>query len=272
MQLYQKGLLNINDTIAKYIPDYPYGEKISIHHLLNNSSGIPCYTSLPGVLEKKMLFFSLEKLVETFKNEPLKFTPGKKYDYSNSGYILLTHIIEKVSEKSYATYLNENIFQKLGMINSGYDDHETILRYRASGYFIVDKKLSNADYIDTSIASGAGALFSTVEDLYLWDQALYTEKLIRKDLLDKIFNSSIKIPKEDRHYDTQENRHYGYGWVTSNLFGRRCIWHGGNFFGYRSYIGRYTDDNACIIVLSNFGFSPVEKIAADLATILFEEH
>ncbi len=269
MQLSQKGLLDVNDPIANYIPDYPNGEKITIHHLLTNSSGIPNYTELPEAEEKQSLYFSLEKLIEVFKNKPLEFTPGEKYNYSNSGYILLTYIIEKVSGKSYEEYLQENILKPLGMENSGYAHHENVLKNRASGYSMKDETFINADYIDPSCASGAGALFSTVEDLYLWDRALYTEKLISKEYLNKIFTSKIKIPKENRHYDAQEDRHYAYGWLMSTLLNHACASHGGVFPGFHSYIERCVDKDLCIIVLSNFDFAPVEKISTDLAAIVF---
>src|SRR3990172_579170 len=119
IQLQEKGLLIFNDPLSKFIPDYPRGNEITLLHLLNHTSGIFNYNESKELQEKMKYPISLERLVESFKNTPLEFTPGEKYQYSNSNYVLLTYIIEKVSGKSYETYLQENIFQPLGMNNSG---------------------------------------------------------------------------------------------------------------------------------------------------------
>lgn len=260
IQLWQKGLLNVNDPIIKYIPDYPKGNEITITHLLNHKSGIPDYTGFEELWEKMGMPITLEQLIESFKNKPLEFTPGEKYKYSNSNYALLTYIIEKVSGKPYETYLQENIFQPLAMNDSGYDHNATILKKRAAGYRVNDKAIANAMHSDMSWPSGAGGLYSTVEDLYKWDRALYTDKLVPKDTLDSIFGSLVKDPKRDD---------YAYGWVLDDWHGHTLMWHNGRISGFRSYIARYINDDVCIIVLSNYDFSPVEKIATDLARILF---
>jgi len=257
MQLQEKGLLNVNAPIKKYIIDYPNGEKITIHHLLTHTSGIPNFTSIPDYRETMMLLSPVEKTIERFKDKPLEFTPGEKYKYSNSGYILLGCIIEKVSKKSYEEYTKENIFQPLNMANTGYDHHSPILKHRASGYSLSGDGLINAPYIDMSIPHGAGALYSTVEDLYIWDRALYTEKLVSKSSLDNIF--------------TPFKENYGYGWQITESFNHKHISHGGGINGFSTYISRYVDDDVCIIVLSNFERSSTQKISKDLAAIVFGE-
>jgi len=255
MQLQEKGLLNVNDPIKKYIPDYPDGEKITIRHLLTHTSGIPSFTSFPNYRETMMLLSPVEMTIERFKDKSLEFMPGEKYKYSNSGYILLGYIVEKVSKKSYEEYLKENIFHPLNMTNTGYDHHSPILKHRASGYSLNGDGFINAPYIDMSIPHGAGALYSTVEDLYIWDKALYTEKLVSKSSLDKIF--------------TPYRENYGYGWQITESFNRKHISHGGGINGFRTYISRYVDDDVCIIVLSNFEHSPTQKISKDLSAIVF---
>ena len=257
MQLEEKGLLNVNDPISKYLPDYPNGEKITIHHLLTHTSGIPNFTSFPEYRETMILPSPVEKIIERFKYKPLEFTPGEKFSYSNSGYILLGYIIEKISGKSYEDYLRENIFQPLNMMNTGYDHHRPLIKHRASGYVLGINGLVNADYIDMSVPYASGGLYSTVEDLYLWDKALYTEKLVSKSSLDKMFTPF----KED----------YGYGWFIIKQFNRKLITHGGIINGFYGYISRYVDDEVCIIVLSNIENSPVDKISIDLAAIVFGE-
>ena len=257
MQLQEKGLLNVSDFIKKYISEYPHGEKITIHHLLTHTSGTPNFTDFPEYRKTMMLPSPVEKTIERFKDKPLEFNPGEKYKYSNSGYILLGYIIEKASGKSYEEFLGENIFTPLNMMNSGYGHTKPVLRNRAAGYSRGKDGLVNASYIDMSIPHGAGALYSTVEDLYLWDRALYTEKLLNKSSLDKIF--------------TPFKEKYGYGWGITNLFNRKRISHGGGINGFTTNISRYVDDDACIIVLSNFDHSPTSKISRDLAAILFGE-
>jgi CubicO group peptidase (beta-lactamase class C family) len=258
VQLQEQGLLNIRETISKYLPNYPEtGKNITIHHLLTHTSGIPNYTSFPDYLETMMLPSPVEKTIAKFKDLPLEFQPGEKFSYSNSGYTLLTYILEKVTGKSYETYLQEHIFHPLGMQNTGYDRHSLILKNRAAGYTADSNGLQNAMYIDLSVISGAGGLYSTVEDLYLWDRALYTEKLVSQSSLDRIF--------------TADKNEYGYGWVVSTAFNRKQVWHNGGINGFRTSIMRFIDDGVCAIVLSNNDTVPVEIICQDLAAIVFGE-
>ncbi|MFH7028713.1 MAG: serine hydrolase domain-containing protein [Heteroscytonema crispum UTEX LB 1556] len=226
VQLQEKGLLNVNDPIIKYIPDYPpeTGKQITIHHLLTHTSGIPNFTGFPDYLETMMLPSPVEKTIARFKDKPLEFQPGEKFNYSNSGYILLGYIVEKVSGKTYETYLHENIFQPIGMKNTGYDHHSTILKNRASGYSLGNDGLINTAYIDMSMPYAAGALYSTVEDLYLWDRALYTEKLVSKTSLNKMFTPF----KED----------YGYGWFITKAFNHNLVTHNGRINGFSTNIHR----------------------------------
>ncbi len=257
MQLQEKGLLSVDDSLKKYIPDYPDGDKITIHHLLTHTSGIPNFTSFPEYTKTMMLASPVEETIERFKNKKLEFIPGEKFSYSNSGYILLGYIIEKVSQKSYEAYLKENILQPLDLENTGYGHNEPILDSRAAGYSWDKDQLVNASYIDMSIPHAAGALYSTVEDLYLWDRALYTEKLIGKTSLEKMFTPF----KDD----------YGYGWAIGKLFKHKRISHSGGINGFTTNISRYPDDDVCIIVLSNFDHSSTAKISQDLAAIVFGE-
>ena len=257
MQLQERGLLDVNDPIIKYIPDYPNGEKITIHHLLTHTSGIPNLTDFPDFLETVTLPSPAEKTIERFKNKPLNFEPGTEFSYSNSGYVLLGYLIEKISGKSYEDFLKENIFQPLNMANTGYDRTSTILKNRAAGYTISTDGLANADYIDMSLPLGGGCLYSTVEDLYLWDRALYTDKLVSKPILEKIFTPF----KED----------YAYGWFVSELFKHKRIDHSGGIQGFSCNISRYPNDDLCIVALSNYEHAVIGKIAKDLTAIAFGE-
>jgi CubicO group peptidase (beta-lactamase class C family) len=258
MQLQEKGMLNVDNPVIKYIPDYPEtGNKITIQHLLTHTSGIPSFTSFPDYVKTMMIPSPVEKIVERFKDKPLEFEPGEKFSYSNSGYVLLGYIIEKVAGTSYEKYIQENIFQPLNMKDTGYDHHTALLKHRAAGYDLTDDGPVNADYIDMTIPHAAGALYSTVKDLYIWDRALYTEKLVSRNSLDKIF--------------TPFKNNYGYGWGITTLFNCKCTRHGGGINGFRTDIIRFVDDDACVIVLSNIDSAPVNRIGSDLAAILFGE-
>lgn len=189
MQLFEKGQLNLDDTLDKYIPDYPKGDKVTIHHLLTHTSGIFNYTNIEGPIENTIRKkHSLETLINEFKYAPYDFEPGEKYSYSNSGYVLLGYIIKKVSNKSYEEYLQENVFNKLLMVDTGYDDYYKIIKNRASGYDLKgeEKRMVNCEFIDMSIPHAAGALYSTVEELYIWNKALIGGKIISEELLKKI--------------------------------------------------------------------------------------
>lgn len=257
MQLEEKGKLSVDDPLAKYIPDYPNGNKITIHHLLTHTSGVPSFTGFPEYKEIQVQPLSAEEIIALFKDKPLEFEPGTKYAYSNSGYILLGFILEKVSGKPYDLLLKENIFEPLGMNDSGYDWNHLILKNRASGYAINNEELINDTYIDMHIPHAAGALYSTVEDLYNWDRALYTERLVSRDSLDKMFTPFLE--------------NYAYGWGVGELFGRKRISHGGGINGFVTNISRFPDDDACIVVLANLTSSRIGQISRDLAAILFGE-
>lgn len=253
MQLQERGLLSVNDPLSKYIPDYPNGKKITLHHLLTHTSGIPDYINDDETFaDIYKLYHSVDQIVDRFKNKPLEFQPGTKYDYSNSGYVLLCYIIEKISGKDYGTFLKENIFNPLNMKDTGYDDLKPIIKNRASGYSVASGKLINAEYFDRSNLQGADGLYSTVEDLYIWDRALYTQKLVSKDTLNKIF-----IPYPPANI-------YGYGWTTDKVE----MSHFGRMDGFYTCISRNTANDTAVIILSNIQQAPVKAIYMDLNSVL----
>jgi len=256
MQLQEKGILSVNDPLSQYIADYPDGQKITIHHLLTHTSGIPNFTVATDE-KARVLPFTLEMIIKKFKDQPLEFFPGSKFEYSNAGYYLLGYIIEKVTGKDYETVIKQNIFEPLGMTNSGYDHYQLILKNRASGYNLEKGELINAKYIYMDNVRASGGLYSTVEDMYLWDRALNTENLVKKSSLEKMF--------------TPFTKNYGYGWGIVTLFNRKMVGHNGDMDGFQTNITRFTDDDVCIIVLSNFGHTPIGKIGMELAAIVFGE-
>lgn len=256
MQLQEEGRLNVDDTLDKYIPDYPSGDRITIHHLLTHTSGIVNVTSLPEFRQYLLFPTTVEKTILLFKDKPLEFDPGEKFKYCNSGYLLLGYIIEKVSGQSYEDYLEEHIFRPLNMVHSGYDHPSTVLKHRASGYNVTKEGLINGPYNDMSAPHAGGALYSTVEDMFLWDQALCTEKILKKSSLDKMF--------------TPFKGNYGYGWRIDMIFGHKRVHHGGSIVGgFQSHIARYVDDSILIVILCNQQPVNIKKISEDLAAIVF---
>jgi CubicO group peptidase (beta-lactamase class C family) len=235
--LEEKGKLSTNDKLSKYIPGYPNGDKITIHNLLTHTSGIQNVTGLPKFDSIKTLKHSHEQIIACFKDLPLEFEPGTKMNYSNSGYILLSYIIEKVSGKTYAQFMKESIFYPLNMKSSGVYDNAEVLKNAAQGYSESDEGYLNAPYIDMSIPSGAGALYSTVEDMFLWDQSFYTEKLVKKSTLQKMLT-----PFKDN---------YAYGLKIESFAGHKLITHSGGIEGFATITNRFPEDELYIVILKN---------------------
>ena len=258
MMLQEQGKLSVNDPLSKYIPDYPNGDKIQLVHLLTHTSGIPDHTKLPGFYKDRRVYpFKLTETIARFKNLPLEFAPGEKFSYSSSGYILLGYIIEQVTGMPYGDYLDRHIFTPLGMEGSGFEHADQVIPGMASGYDYRDDMVVKAAYRNITNAHASGALYSTTEDLYRWDRALYTDKILSKGSLERMFT-----PYMD---------HYGYGWGIVDLFGRKMVAHNGDTEGFRSNISRFPKDNVCIIILSNQEQAEVGRMSADLAAMLFGE-
>jgi CubicO group peptidase (beta-lactamase class C family) len=271
MQLVEQGKIKLNVPITTYLPDYPKknGDIITIHHLMTHSSGTPNYTSFPGFFRDHGRDpYNASELVSYFADSTLDFKPGERFEYSNSGYALLGYIIEKVTGKSYEQLLQENILTPLKMVNTGYDHHNTILKNRASGYDKMGKRYANAGYLDMSIPHAAGGLYSTVEDLYLWDQALYTNQLLKKENMDLLFA---------KHMNAGDGTYYGYGWFIEDIpLGNtqehlQTIGHGGGIHGFGTLITRIPSDKALIVLLDNTGGGPLETMTNAIAGILYDK-
>jgi CubicO group peptidase (beta-lactamase class C family) len=254
--LQERGKLSVDDSLCKYVAECPAAWKpITVKHLLTHTSGVPNYTSFPDFAKTTILPITNAEMIATLKEKTLEFKPGEKFAYSNSGYYLLGEIIEKASGKSYTDFLQENIFTPLGMKQTGYDSPLKIIKNRAAGYARQGGQILNASYMDMSVPYAAGALYSTTGDLLLWDQALYTEKLVSKKSLEEIF--------------TPFKNGYGYGWGISKKFGHRSISHGGGIYGFATDISRFPDDNVTVVVLSNFQGAPAGRVSNDLSAIVF---
>jgi CubicO group peptidase (beta-lactamase class C family) len=257
--LEERGLLSVSDRLNRYIPDYPRGDGITVHHLLTHTSGIPNVNNLPNYETQSRFPQTLSGIIEMFKHEPLGMIPGERYAYSNSNYNLLAFIIEKVSGQSYGDFLRENVFAPIGMNDTRHDGHAgDLIKNRASGYVPVGLDgLENAPYLDWTIKTGNGSLYSTVEDLYKWDRALYTEKILRKSTLDVMFTPHVEG--------------VGYGWFLGERLDHRVVRMNGRSPGFQGEIQRYLDDDTCVVVLSNNYSGAASFMIDDLAAMVFGE-
>jgi D-alanyl-D-alanine carboxypeptidase len=261
LQLQERGKLSVKDQACKYIDGCPDSWKeITIHQLLTHTSGIPSYTALPEFSKPKLMRIPLSpvEIVMLTKDKPLDFPPGSKWNYDNSGYVFLGAIIEKVSGEKYADYLNKHIFSKLDMQDTGYDVTEKIIKNRAAGYAPDGSGFRNADYLDMSLPYAAGSLYSTTRDLYKWDRALYTDKILNEASREAMF-TPVGPVKPD----------YAYGWMVAPMRGHKQVGHGGGINGFSTHIARFPDDDLVVIVLSNNQAGNASLLANGLAGIMF---
>lgn len=260
LQLVQAGKLKLTDTVGSILKDYPaVGRDLTVHQLLTHTAGLKNLSRLPEFRENKPKDASLADMVALFSALPLEFKPGTQFRYSNSNYVLLTAIIEAVSKQSYADYLQQHVFSPLGMAHSGYDSASTILPKRASGYEQGPAGLVNARSISMTRPQGAGALYSTVDDLNLWDQALYTDKLVKQPLLQQSFV---------RHQTLDGTpQPYGYGWMMADWEKVPTQEHSGGIEGFSSYIIRIPSEQVYVTVLANSAEADTYSLALKLAAI-----
>lgn len=258
LQLQEAGLLSVDDPISQYLPDYPGGDRITVHHLLNHTSGVPNYIALEDIFDRVLHPIEMDELIALFSPLELEFPPGQQHRYSNSGYVLLTKIVEQVSGQRYADYVQEHLLEPAGMARSGYAFYGDALEGdRAVGYHFTGEEYLPTPRWDTSWAVGAGALYSTAEDMYHWIQALDTDTLLGEDSRRALFTPGGAAD------------FYGYGWYAIDFLGRRRVLHGGYVFGFRSDVTRYPDDGITIVVLSNLDRAPTRQMSEDLAAVLF---
>lgn len=266
MQLVEKGKIKLDGKVTDYVAEYPKatGDKVTIHHLLTHTSGIPSYTGFPGFFEKMSRDpYTPDAFVKKFSDMPLEFEPGSTFSYDNSGYFLLGVIIEKVTGKSYADVLQENILKPLQLLNTGYDLADPIIPKRASGYEKRGGSYVNAPYLDMTIPYAAGSMYSTVDDLYRWDQALYTEKLLSAKSKTVMFTPFLS--------------HYAYGWgVSKAKIGSLkdsllLIEHTGGINGFNTIISRIPKDKQLVVLLNNTGGAPLGSIRKNILNILYDQ-
>ena len=255
--LEERGKLKVEDPVKKYMPNAPAAwDKITIFHLLTHTSGIPSFTGFSDYESHETQAMTPGKLVEWFRDKPLEFEPGTKWNYSNSGYVLLGYLIEKISGQSYSDFVQQNIFTPLGMKDSGYDSNSAIIAHRAAGYTPGKSGPINAGFVHMSIPFSAGALYSTTEDLLRWEQGLFGGKLLKPDSLTKM--------------TTPFKQDYAFGLGVSTQNGHKMIAHDGGIQGFNTSLAYFPDDKLVVAVLANLN-GPAGQMAGNLAKVALGE-
>ncbi|WP_293880783.1 serine hydrolase domain-containing protein [Sphingobacterium sp. UBA1498] len=254
LQLIDSGRLSLNDKLSKFLPDYPKADSVSIHMLLSHTSGLAM-----GFKEIALSSMSSDSAYTAIKKIPFEFSPGTKSSYSNIGYYLLAKIIEKVSGERYEAFLEKNIFDKVGMKNTGISNNESIVAKKAKVYCQSQQRLIHNPYINWNINLGHDGVYSTVEDLALWDKALYGTTVLSAAMKKKMFTP-------------YSSENWGYGFIINPFYnhGHDLIAHDGGFFGTMTSFNRFTQDKLFVTVLSNNG-SLSHIIGYGLSAIAFDK-
>jgi len=250
LQLVDSGRLSLNDKLSKFFPDYPKADSISIHMLLSHTSG-----RAMGFKEIALSSISSDSAYTAIKKIPFECSPGTKSAYSNIGYYLLAKIIEKVSGEHYASFLKKNIFDKAGMSNTGVSNNDSIVTKKAKVYYHNAEGFIHNPHINWEINLGHDGIYSTVEDLAIWDKTLYGTTILSAAMKEKMFTPY-----------SAEN--WGYGFIINPFYnhGHYLIAHDGGFFGTMTSFNRFTEDKLFVNVLSNNG-SPAHIIGYGLSAI-----
>ena len=253
--LEERGKLKVDDPVKKYLPDAPAAwDRITVFHLLTHTSGIPNFTSFPDYGSLEPFPTTAEQLVARFRDKPLDFQPSEKWSYSNSGYVLLGYLIERISGGSYETFVQQNLFTPLGMKDSGYDSNAAVIRNRAAGYTRGPGGLANTGFVHMSIPFSAGALYSTTDDLLRWERGLFGGKVLPDASLTKMTTAF----KSD----------YAFGLNVRVVNGHTVISHSGGIEGFNTYLAYYPENKLTVIVLSNVNGSAPDEMGPKLGAIV----
>ncbi len=267
LMLYEQKKLGLDDDITKFIPDYPvHGHKITIQHLLTHTSGIKSYTSMEDFSKVWRKDYKPVEFLDFFKNQPMDFAPGEKWSYNNSGYFLLGVIIEKISGIPYAQFIEDNIFKPLGMSSSYFGSQSKIIPFRASGYQgDATKGFVNAEYLSLTIPYAAGSLMSNVDDLLKWNQALWSNKVLKKETLDKATTAYL--------LNNGKSTRYGFGFGLDEISGSKTIEHSGGIFGYLTNGIYLPQENVLVLALANCNcLTPQELSTLIAASMIGKPH
>ncbi|HEU4470763.1 MAG TPA: serine hydrolase [Flavisolibacter sp.] len=256
MQLQQEKKLSVQDKLEKYFAGFPNGNKITIEHLLTHTSGLFNYTSDSTLMNRDVTkSYSSADMIAIFKSYPPDFEPGSRFSYSNTGYSMLGYIIEKVTGKPYEAVVRQRILQPLGMSSSGFDFTHLDHPARSKGYFLLQQSnVVPAPVVDSTISYSAGALYSTVGDLYKWERAIGTDKILQPASWKAVF--------------TPYKQTYGYGWSIDTLFGQTYTAHSGGIHGFASFLMRFPQEELAVIIIDNASSESLSAISRSLAALM----
>lgn len=239
LRLAEQHALTLQDPITTYLPEYPHGDSITIEHLLTHSSGIREYLEIKAIqqLPDGAPPVSLKQLIAYFSNEPLIMRPGQKFAYSNSNYIVLSAIIEKITGEKFEQVVRRMIFEPSGMQHSGFDFKHVKDSSKSTGHISIKKNSTIPEDFDSSYAPGCGSMYSTAMDIYQWYKGLYNGKIMQDSTREQAF--------------IRRKSNYGYGWFNEKKQGRTCISHAGGVPGFLANMQFYPKEDLCVILLSN---------------------
>ncbi|PWU14290.1 MAG: serine hydrolase [Verrucomicrobia bacterium] len=258
--LAQDGKLSVEDKISQHLQNPPDSWKdIAIRHLLTHTSGIESYTGLDGFELRRHL--SQKQFIKAIGARPLQFSPGEAWRYCNTGFNLLGFIIENVSGTNYWAFMNQRLFQPLGMTTTTNRLPALIIPNRASGYEQTNRTWINRDYDLTDVFS-AGEIASTVGDLARWNAVLDCESLLSAKTKEIMWTPS--------RLNNGRATKYGFGWFIDTLDGHKNIGHGGSTSGFSATIQRFPDDQLAIIILTNTDEQLATTLAKKVAAIYFK--
>jgi CubicO group peptidase (beta-lactamase class C family) len=244
MKLAEQGKLSIDDSLAKYFPDVPNAKDIQLRHLLTHTSGLGSYTDRGDFFKKVTNPIAPDALIASMSQDKPEFAPGTSYKYCNSGYFLLAEIVAKVSGQSFADYLRTTFFEPLGLKDTGIYVNATPPENAATGYSVIKGKATVALDWDMSWAGGAGAIYSTVGDLFRWTEALHAGRVVNVESLKAMTTPPPPRPGED-------SNQYGFGLVMSDFAGLPAIWHNGGLQGWSSNLVWLPGQKVVLVALAN---------------------
>jgi D-alanyl-D-alanine carboxypeptidase len=247
LKLVEAGKVSLDDPLSKYLPDYPDGAKVTIEQLLNHTSGIRSYTDMPGTMEGPIQRdLTTAQLVDYFKGEAPDFAPGEGWKYNNSGYVLVGAVIEAASGQPWHRYLDEALFQPLGMKDTGYGHDPAVVARQVKGYSTDGKGPAPAKPLSMTQPHAAGALVSTVDDLARWSRALHEGRVLKHDTYTRMITPTGKAAESG----------YGYGIGTGTVRGTPVLEHGGGIFGFTSHLTYVPGPDITVAVLHNSNVPP----------------
>jgi len=253
LQLAEANKLSVDDTLSKYYPSLPNGDKITIKMLLSHNSGI---NNDNNELFMSNSSLNTDDVIKLVMDKPLLFEPGTNTAYSNEGYFILAMLIEKVSGKTYATYLREHMFDSIKMTNSGVSSNDSIFSKMSKPYYRQNGVLIHNPYSNWKYNIGMDGVYSTVEDLYIWNKNLFDS------------NTLLSDESKSQMFTSHNDQNFGYGVMVNPFYnhGHHLIAHDGGFYGTQTSFNKFTDDNVFVTVLSN-NASPSYLIAYGLSAI-----